>query len=89
MDPDDSLPWPDPAKIKAWWDANTPRFSEGVRHFMGEPVNLQNCRQVLREGYQRQRVAAAEYLCLLQPGTHLFPTSAPAWRQERWLSKMA
>jgi uncharacterized protein (TIGR02270 family) len=88
MDLDDSLPWPDPAKIKAWWEANTSRFSEGVRHFMGEPVNLQNCRQVLREGYQRQRVAAAEYLCLLQPGTHLFPTSAPAWRQERWLNKM-
>ena len=88
MDPDDSLPWPDPVKIQAWWDAQKPRFSEGSRYFMGEPVNVQNCKQVLREGYQRQRIAAAEYLCLLQPGTHLFPTSAPAWRQQRWLNKM-
>ncbi len=88
MDPDDNLPWPDPLKIKGWWDANMSRFSVGVRHFMGEPANPQNCKRVLREGYQRQRIAAAEYLCLLQPGTSLFPTSAPAWRQLRWLNKM-
>lgn len=88
MDPDDSLPWPDPAKIMAWWEANAQRFSAGVRHFMGEPVSIANCAQVLRDGYQRQRIAAAEYLCLLQPGTRLFPTHAPAWRQQRWLSKM-
>ena len=88
MDADESLPWPDPGKIRAWWEANGPRFHEGVRYFMGEPVSLQNCMLVLREGYQRQRIAAAEYLCLLQPGMLLFPTSAPAWRQERWLSKM-
>jgi uncharacterized protein (TIGR02270 family) len=88
MDPDDSLPWPDPQKIQAWWDVNKPRFQPGVRYFMGEPVTQQHCKKVLREGYQRQRIAAAEYLCLLQPGTPLFPTSAPAWRQQRWLSKL-
>lgn len=44
--------------------------------------------RLLREGFQRQRIAAAEYLCLLQPGTPLFYTSAPAWRQKRWLAKM-
>jgi uncharacterized protein (TIGR02270 family) len=88
MDPDDSLPWPDPAKIQAWWDANKTRFTEGVRYFMGAPVTSEHCIHVLKEGYQRQRIAAAQYLCLLQPGTQLFPTSAPAWRQQRWLSKM-
>lgn len=88
MDPDDNLPWPDPLKIKVWWGANMSRFSVDARHFIGEPANLQNCERVLREGYQRQRIAAAEYLCLLQPGTPLFPTSAPAWRQLRWLNKM-
>ena len=30
------------------------------------------------EGYQRRRIAAVEYLCLLNPGTPLFNTSAPA-----------
>jgi uncharacterized protein (TIGR02270 family) len=88
MDPDESLPWPDPEKIQIWWDANKHRFQIGVRYFMGVPVNIENCKRVLREGYQRQRRAAALYLSLLQPGTQLFPTSAPAWRQKRWLSKM-
>jgi len=40
------------------------------------------------EAMQRQRVLAAHYLCLLEPGTPLFNTSAPAWRQQRLLAKM-
>jgi uncharacterized protein (TIGR02270 family) len=89
MDEDESLPWPDPVKIQAWWDANRTHFTPGVRYFMGEPVTRAHCIQVLKEGYQRQRIAAALYLCLLEPGTKLFPTSAPAWRQKRWLSKIS
>jgi uncharacterized protein (TIGR02270 family) len=85
-DPDDSLPWPDSVKIKAWLDTNKSRFTTGVRYFMGVPVTRDHCIDVLKEGYQRQRIAAAEYLCLLGPGTKLFPTSAPAWRQQRWLA---
>ncbi len=88
MDPDDSLPWPDSEKIANWWDSNKSGFTSGVRYFMGKPVTREHCIQVLKEGYQRQRIAAAEYLCLLEPGAKLFPTSAPAWRQQRWLSKM-
>lgn len=88
MDPDDSLPWPDAAKIQAWWQANQTRFQSGTRHFMGEPPSVPHCRKVLREGFQRQRIAAAEYLCLLQAGTPLFNTAAPAWRQQRWLAKV-
>ncbi len=89
MDPDDSLPWPDVAKVQEWWNANGSRYPPGTRHFMGEPVNADNCRRVLREGFQRQRIAASFYLSLLQPGTPLFPTSAPAWRQQRWLANPA
>lgn len=88
MEEDDGLPWPDPARLQAWWRDNQARFNPGVRYFMGQPVTLEHCKQVLRGAYQRQRAAAAEYLCLLQPGRKLFPTSAPAWRQERWLSGM-
>ena len=86
LDPDDSLPWPDQAKIQTWWDANGQRFQQGARYFMGEQVGLEHCRRVLHEGYQRQRRAAAEHLCLLAPGTPLFPIAAPAWRQIRWLA---
>jgi uncharacterized protein (TIGR02270 family) len=88
MDPDDSLPWPDPEKIQKWWDKHHNDFQPGVRYFMGKPPTWEHCLDVLKNGYQRQRIAAAEYLCLLRPGTPLFNTSAPAWRQKRWLDKM-
>lgn len=88
MDEDDSLPWPDPARIQEWWEANKNGFTDGQRYFMGAPITREHCISVLKEGYQRQRVAAALYLCLLEPGTPLFPTSAPAWRQQRWLAKI-
>jgi uncharacterized protein (TIGR02270 family) len=88
MDEDDNLPWPDPAKIQAWWESNKSRFRNGERYFMGAPVSREHCTHVLKEGYQRQRIAAAQYLCLLEPGAQLFPTSAPAGRQQRWLAKM-
>jgi len=88
MDDDDGLPWPDPKKIEAWWAANGGRFQKGSRYFMGAPVTREHCIEVLKTGYQRQRILAAHYLCLLEPGTPLFNTSAPAWRQRRWLAKM-
>ena len=88
MDEDDNLPWPDSSKIQAWWDANKINFGEGKRYFMGKLVSREHSMQILKEGFQRQRVAAAQYLCLLEPGTPLFPIVAPAWRQQRWLGKM-
>jgi uncharacterized protein (TIGR02270 family) len=88
MDEDDGLPWPDQERIQHWWQANQLNFPQGKRIFMGAPVTREHCIQVLKDGYQRQRIAAAEYLCVLNPGTKLFPTSAPAWRQKRWLDKL-
>jgi uncharacterized protein (TIGR02270 family) len=88
MDDDESLPWPDVDRIEAWWAANGNRFQKGTRYFMGAPVTREHCIHVLKTGYQRQRILAAHYLCLLEPGTPLFNTSAPAWRQQRLLAKM-
>jgi uncharacterized protein (TIGR02270 family) len=88
LDADDDLPWPDAEKIREWWETNRARFQDGTRYFMGETVNPAHCLHVLKEGCQRQRIAAALYLCLLQPGTVLFNCAAPAWRQKRWLDKM-
>jgi uncharacterized protein (TIGR02270 family) len=87
-DPDDDLPWPDQQKIEQWWSANGSRFHEGTRYFMGAPVTREHCIDVLKNGYQRQRVLAAHYLCLLDPGTPLFNTNAPCWRQQRLLAAM-
>ena len=88
MDEDDSLPWPEPDKIGAWWQTHGARFVPGTRYFVGAPPSPVHCLSVLKTGFQRQRIAAAEYLCLLQPGTPLFKVAAPAWRQERLLAQM-
>lgn len=87
MDEDDGLPWPDQDKVQGWWAANSPRFQPGVRYFMGAQPAWQHCQRVLEHGYQRQRFAAAQYLCLLRPGTSLFNCAAPAWRQRRLLAE--
>lgn len=86
--PDERLPWPDPERVQRWWDVNEPRFVAGERYFMGAPLTSEHCIDVLTNGYQRQRILAAHYLCLLNPGTPLFNTSAPAWRQQRLLADM-
>jgi uncharacterized protein (TIGR02270 family) len=87
LDPDDGLPWPDVPKVERWWADNESRFQKGTRYFMGVPVTRDHCINVLKSGYQRQRILAAHYLCLLEPGTPLFNTAAPAWRQQRDLAK--
>jgi uncharacterized protein (TIGR02270 family) len=88
VDPDEGLPWPDPHKVEEWWARNCHRFQRGERYFMGGPVTREHCIGVLKNGYQRQRVLAAQYLCLLDPGTPLVNTSAPAWRQQKLLAHM-
>jgi uncharacterized protein (TIGR02270 family) len=88
MDEDGDLPWPEQAKVQAWWDQHGARFTTGIRHFVGAPPSRVHCIHVLKNGYQRQRIAAAYHLCLLDPGTPLFEWRAPAWRQQRELAQM-
>lgn len=88
MDEDDNLPWPDQVRVQAWWQAHGGRYAQGHRHFMGAQPDTAHVLDVLRQGGQRQRIMAAEYLCLLQPGQGLFPVAAPAWRQSRWLAPL-
>jgi uncharacterized protein (TIGR02270 family) len=89
MDEDDGLPWPDPERISRWWDANGSRFTAGNRYFLGAALTREVCIRALKEGFQRQRILAAHYLCLLEPGTTLFEWRAPSPRQQRLLAGMA
>ena len=86
LDPDESLPWPDPERVLRWWQANAAGMPAGARCFMGRPVTPEHCARVLREGFQRQRFVAATLLALLVPGRPLFPACAPSWRQLRLLA---
>lgn len=89
LDEDESLPWPDQGRVHAWWQAHAAAMPADARCCMGAPPSAGQCMQVLREGTQRQRIAAAQQLCLQVPGTALFPVCAPAWRQERRLAEQA
>jgi uncharacterized protein (TIGR02270 family) len=82
MDPDQHLPWPDPALVQKWWANNQSRFQKGTRYLLGKPMSIEWLRQVLRIGRQRQRVAAALELAIRQPGQPLFEVRAPGFRQQ-------
>ncbi len=83
LDEDDSLPFPEREKVQGWWQANAAAMPAGTRFFVGAPPSPEQLARVLREGFQRQRIAAARLRCLQLPGSALFATAAPAWRQQR------
>jgi hypothetical protein len=56
---------------------------------VGAVASREHCIAVLKTGYQRQRALAALHLSLIEPGSPLFNTSAPAWRQQRLLAQMS
>jgi uncharacterized protein (TIGR02270 family) len=85
---DAHLPWPDRYSVSAWWSAQQVHLPVGRRHFMGSPPTVDRAIDVLGNGLQRQRAAAAQWLALLRPGKRLFPVRAPARRQKRWLSEL-
>jgi uncharacterized protein (TIGR02270 family) len=89
MDPDEGLPWPDQDLVQAWWNRHGSGFRPGRRYFMGAPVAHQGCLDVLRNGFQRQRIAAAYHLALSEPGSVLFEWRAPARRQQQLLAGMS
>jgi uncharacterized protein (TIGR02270 family) len=87
MDPDDNLPWPEPALVQKWWDKNGGQFQNGTRYLLGKPMAVDWLKTVLRDGRQRQRAAAALELAIRQPGQILFNVAAPGFRQQQILGK--
>ncbi|HCG0900512.1 TIGR02270 family protein [Pseudomonas aeruginosa] len=81
LDDDENLTWPDAARVTAWWRDHGARFVAGRAYLLGEPLGEARCRQVLRNGQQRQRMAAACLLARFVPNLPLFPTGAPVRRQ--------
>jgi uncharacterized protein (TIGR02270 family) len=72
MDPDEHLPWPAPRGVARWWSRHHGTFDNGRRYLMGLPIGVETLTQVLVRGRQRERVAAALELVLLEPGRTLF-----------------
>jgi uncharacterized protein (TIGR02270 family) len=85
MDEDEDLPWPEVELIGQWWTQNSGAFAAGERYLAGSLVSPEHCTQVLKNGFQRQRNAAALELALAQPESGYFNTKAPGFWQERRL----
>ncbi len=85
MDPDDHLPWPDPALVTKWWEQRRGSFSKDTRYLLGQPITDESLRVALKSGYQRQCAAAAIELAILNPGRPLVEVRAPGWRQQQML----
>ena len=85
MDPDENLPWPKPEAIHTWWRNHQGQFRSGTRYLLGKPMSPDWLRDVLRNGRQRQRAAAALELALQQPGQPLFEIHALGFRQQQFL----
>jgi uncharacterized protein (TIGR02270 family) len=82
MDQDENLYWPDPKLVEKWWAANSSRFTGGRRYLCGHEISPASLVQTLRDGYQRQRAAAALELALLDPARPMFEVRARGdWQQ--------
>lgn len=64
---DNDLAWPDPVKVRSFWDKHGSSYGSGKRYFMGKPVESENLKSVVYAGNQRQRACAALKLAVLEP----------------------
>lgn len=51
----------DAAQLR-WLIQGSARFQRGQRYFMGAPVTREHCIDVLKNGYQRERILAALFV---------------------------
>ncbi|MET0065407.1 MAG: TIGR02270 family protein [Candidatus Thiodiazotropha sp.] len=86
LDEDEDLPWPDRDKLVIWWQAHQSEFTTGRRYLCGQPIDLGQCREVLRSGFQRQRRAAALEWAMLESDRVLFNTADRGERQRAQLA---
>ena len=79
---DARLPLPDPDRIEAWWREKAASYKAGCRYVAGHECTEPGMVLALRNGTQRQRMAAAlEHGRWLPPGRPQFDACAPATRQ--------
>lgn len=81
-----NLAWPSPTRVAQWWEKNGEGFSPGTRYLAGEPITVTSSLRVLLNGKQRQRIAAALELSLLDSERILFEVRARGNWQERDLT---
>lgn len=86
LDLDENLPWPSTVSVRTYWSTRLELFQPGRRYLAGLPTDAAGLRQVLVEGRQRQRAAAAVELGIRHPEQRLFDVRARARTQAAILS---
>jgi len=89
FDPDEHLPWPRAAEIRAWWRAHRGEFSPDRRYLRGLEQSPPHCRMVLRIGRQRERLFAALELAASHATEPMFEVRTSADRQRLHLEQAA
>ncbi|VEJ56336.1 TIGR02270 family protein [Pragia fontium] len=62
---EEDLQVPSPQLVDAWWNKFSSHFTTGIRYLSGQPINADSLLDILQTGLQRQRIAAALELALL------------------------
>jgi len=75
-DMDADLSWPDPLKVKNFWEQQSGKLKVGERYFLGRPIESSWLAEVDRSGNQLQRTCAALKRTILEPGEALINTAA-------------
>jgi len=76
QDDDENLLTPDANKVAAIWRQQSPHYIIGHRYFMGQPMGATHLKEILANGTQRQRHAAALALALNESDVPLPNTRA-------------
>jgi len=87
-DPDKELSWPNADLVAKWWQQNSETFAPRTRFLSGAAISAEHCMQMLINGNQRNRHAAALELALAQADAPYFNTKAPAEWQKKKLQEM-
>nr|WP_225936954.1 TIGR02270 family protein [Myxococcus sp. RHSTA-1-4] len=82
----EGLPWPVAEKVAAWWRQHHGSFQRGTRYLAGRTLSEAGLLEVLRQGTQRQRAAAALEWGLRKPQSPLFEVRAAGHVQTRRLA---
>jgi len=79
-DVDADLSWPDPHKVKEFWDTQGGKLKVGERYFLGRAIESDWLTEVNTSGSQAQRTSAAIKQSILEPAEVMLNTAAPQFR---------
>ena len=74
---DSDLPWPDPIKLRSFWDKNEQTYQAGERYFLGDIIGSDTLKGALQNGNQLQRSTAAIKLAVLESNEIVLNTATP------------